>query len=167
MGLQIYSAGEIKNPPGFYYQSMSFIPKKGMTLSLTPGSILEVKSSNRKGITFQAHTIHPVWGDNNLSPIEHTLLKYDGKNLAPFDLESTTTSGKIEYKHWLGELSNKGEAAVFQVKFQQGNKKVDKNMAIVELEDFQAQKPILNIKLRAFMKEADLTRAEESFVGIT
>lgn len=166
MSLAIYSPSEIKFPPAFYYQSAPFIPKKGLVLSLTTGSIFDIQSAGKSGVSFKAQTTYPVSIHSDLQPLEHTLLKYDGQNLEPFKLNKTTDTG-IEYKHWSGKLQDKGEAAVFQAKFRQGNDTVDKIMAIIELEDFKGNKPVLSVKLRAFVKEIDPKIAEESFAGIT
>ncbi|GEM_PF-4561449 len=167
MSLQIYSTNEIKYPPGFYYQSMPFTPKKGMYLSLGAGSVMQIKSTNKKGVTFEAQTTHAVSGDKDFTPVGQTLLKYDENKYSPFKLDDVEDRGGIEYKWWSGELTHPGQSAVFQVKFREGGKVSEKNMAIVELEDFQANKPVLNVKLRAFLKEVDPKIVEESFVGVT
>ncbi len=168
MPLQIYSPTEIKYPPAFYYQSMPFVPKKGMYLSLGTGSVMEIKSANKKGVTFEAQTTHVTTEDKEHTPIDQALLKYDGNNFSQFKLDSIEDRGEVEYKWWSGKLSNPGDAAVFQIKFRQNDgQETTKNMAIIELEDFKENSPVLNVKLRAFLKEVDPKIIEESFVGVT
>lgn len=168
MSLQIYSTSEIKYPPGFYYQSTSFTPKKGMCLSLGTGSVMEIKSTNNKGITFEAQTTHAISEDKDFTPIEQTLLKYNGNNFSPFVLDEIEDRSGIEYKWWSGKLTHPGQAAVFQIKFRQNNgETLAKNMAIVEFENFKGNKPVLKVKLRAFLKQVDPKVVEKNFVGIT